>query len=192
MFRDPFFNIYLPNYLNYGALGSLIAYELAHVFDDTGRQLDKDGNAVQWWSDYAEKRFKENAQCLVKQYRINTNIYIGTSEADGRKAEEEIISGIGGLKAAYWAYQAWVVQHRMEPKLSTLKFSPNQLFWMRAENIWCEKADPTHTLRSVLAGSRIPQNLRVMGSLSNLPEFAEDFCCSFDITTDQQNRCQVW
>ena len=33
-----------------------------------GRQYDKDGNLVQWWSDQVIAAFKEKAQCIIDQY----------------------------------------------------------------------------------------------------------------------------
>ena len=33
-----------------------------------GRQYDKDGNLHNWWTEEAETKFHERAQCLVDQY----------------------------------------------------------------------------------------------------------------------------
>ena len=33
-----------------------------------GRQFDKDGNLVQWWSDSVIEAFKGKAQCIIDQY----------------------------------------------------------------------------------------------------------------------------
>jgi predicted metalloendopeptidase len=43
-----------------------------------GRQHDKDGNLVQWWSDKVISSFKEQTQCLINQYGNFT-----LPEADG-------------------------------------------------------------------------------------------------------------
>ncbi|KFM63750.1 Phosphate-regulating neutral endopeptidase, partial [Stegodyphus mimosarum] len=34
------------------------------------------------------------------------------------------------LKAAYLAYQSWVKDRKIEPKLPGLTYTPNQLFWI--------------------------------------------------------------
>ena len=38
----------------------------------TGRQYDRNGNLVQWWSDEASHNFKQKAQCIIEQYRNYT------------------------------------------------------------------------------------------------------------------------
>lgn len=34
----------------------------------TGRNFDKDGNMLNWWSNYSAEHFKEQSQCMVQQY----------------------------------------------------------------------------------------------------------------------------
>lgn len=46
----------------------VIGHEITHGFDDQGRQNDKDGNAVQWWSNATLQAFQSRAQCVVDQY----------------------------------------------------------------------------------------------------------------------------
>lgn len=41
--NEPFYDENLPNYINYGAIGSVIGHELTHGFDQLGRLFDKDG-----------------------------------------------------------------------------------------------------------------------------------------------------
>lgn len=43
----------------------LILY-LFYIF--TGRQYDKEGNLIQWWTNSSIVSFKERAQCIVDQY----------------------------------------------------------------------------------------------------------------------------
>ena len=37
-----------------------------------GRQFDKDGNAVDWWSEATVEAFTERAQCFVDMYNNYT------------------------------------------------------------------------------------------------------------------------
>lgn len=34
----------------------------------TGRNFDKDGNMLNWWSNFSAEHFKEQSQCMVQQY----------------------------------------------------------------------------------------------------------------------------
>lgn len=63
-----FFNKDRPNYMNYGAIGSVIGHEITHGFDDTGRLFDKEGNLKEWWQMATRKAFLEKASCLINQY----------------------------------------------------------------------------------------------------------------------------
>lgn len=42
--------------------------ELNGVCICAGRNFDKDGNMLNWWSNYSAEHFKEQAQCMVQQY----------------------------------------------------------------------------------------------------------------------------
>lgn len=57
-----------PNYMNYGAIGSVIGHEITHGFDDTGRLFDKDGNLVDWWETRTQTAFLKKAACIIQQY----------------------------------------------------------------------------------------------------------------------------
>jgi len=56
--------------MNYGSIGVIIGHEITHGFDDMGRQNDKDGNLVQWWTPETEYAYLEKALCIVEQYDL--------------------------------------------------------------------------------------------------------------------------
>lgn len=64
----PFFDINNPMSLNFGSMGVVMGHELTHAFDDQGREYDKYGNLHQWWNNQTIDRFKERANCFVRQY----------------------------------------------------------------------------------------------------------------------------
>jgi predicted metalloendopeptidase len=49
-------------------IGAVIGHEITHGFDDNGRQFDKDGNRVLWWSSETIEKFIERKTCIVNQY----------------------------------------------------------------------------------------------------------------------------
>lgn len=72
-----------------------------HAFDDQGREYDKYGNLNQWWNNKTIERFKERANCFIRQY----NQYeINGKNLNGKQTLGENIADNGGLKAAYNAY----------------------------------------------------------------------------------------
>ena len=59
--QPPFFNPDADDAVNYGAIGVVIGHEMTHGFDDQGRNYDKDGNLIDWWTAEDAVRFKERA-----------------------------------------------------------------------------------------------------------------------------------
>ncbi len=49
-------------------IGMVSGHEITHGFDDDGRQYDKNGNRVPWWSNSTIKEFNERKQCIIDQY----------------------------------------------------------------------------------------------------------------------------
>jgi len=46
----------------------VIGHEITHGFDDDGRQYDKDGNKIPWWSNDTINQFNQRKQCIIDQY----------------------------------------------------------------------------------------------------------------------------
>ena len=65
--QPPFFNPDADDAVNYGAIGVVIGHEMTHGFDDQGRNYDKDGNLIDWWTAEDAVRFTERADKLVDQ-----------------------------------------------------------------------------------------------------------------------------
>ncbi|XP_035227775.1 neprilysin-2-like [Stegodyphus dumicola] len=188
--QHSFFNKDRPHYLNFGAIGYVIGHEITHGFDDRGRQFDKDGNNVNWWDQKTDELFKKKAQCIIDQYSNYTAE--NGMQVNGINTQGENIADNGGLKEAYLAYHSWVKDHGKEPKLPGLKYTPSQLFWISAANVWCGKYRPEILKLRIISGSHSPPQFRVIGPMSNLPEFAKEFQCSSDSPMSRKNKCQVW
>ncbi|MEJ1277575.1 hypothetical protein NN561_008492 [Cricetulus griseus] len=66
--QPPFFSARQSNSLNYGGIGMVIGHEITHGFDDNGRNFNKDGDLVDWWTQQSANNFKDQSQCMVYQY----------------------------------------------------------------------------------------------------------------------------
>ena len=60
--------LFFSRYLNYGGIGMVIGHEMTHGFDDNGRQFDKNGNRIPWWTPETINKFIERKTCIVDQY----------------------------------------------------------------------------------------------------------------------------
>ncbi|RLO11340.1 hypothetical protein DYB28_013755, partial [Aphanomyces astaci] len=66
--QKPYFDGQFDAAQNFGAIGTTIGHEIAHGFDNIGRNYDDDGNLKQWWSNATNDAFKAKAQCISDQY----------------------------------------------------------------------------------------------------------------------------
>ncbi|CAM6031901.1 unnamed protein product, partial [Sphagnum compactum] len=189
--QGSFFSKDKPNYLNFGAIGFVIGHEITHGFDDRGRQFDKDGNNKNWWDSQTDKNFKERAQCIIEQYG-NYTVPENGLKINGVNTQGENIADNGGIKEAFRAYQEYVKDHGPEPPLPGLKYTPKQLFWISAANVWCGKYRPEVLKLRVQVGSHSPAQFRVIGPVSNLNEFSQTFNCPLGSPMNPTHKCSVW
>ncbi|CAC5418805.1 MMEL1 [Mytilus coruscus] len=162
--------------LNYGGIGVVIGHEITHGFDDRGRQYDKDGNLVQWWSDEVIKRFDTQTQCLVNG--INT---LGENIADN-----------GGLKQSFRAYKRWVEENGEEKQLPGLKYNHDQLFFIGFAQVWCGSMRRESAINRILTGVHSPGRFRVIGTLQNSKDFSKAFSCKQGSYMNPDKKCYVW
>lgn len=66
--QNIFLNKVRPNFMKYGDFGYAIGHEITHGFDDTGKQFDKNGNLIDWWTPSTEEQFLQRKQCIIEQY----------------------------------------------------------------------------------------------------------------------------
>ena len=98
-----FFHPNVPNYLNYGGIGSIIGHEITHGFDDQGAQYDSTGSVVNWWKPETAENFRKKAQCIIWQYGNYTVKQVNMT-INGKLTQGENIADNGGFKEAYMAY----------------------------------------------------------------------------------------
>lgn len=189
--QGAFFDSDRPNYMNFGAIGYVIGHEITHGFDDRGRQFDKDGNDRNWWKPKTDARFRERAQCIIEQYG-NYTVQENGLKVNGLNTQGENIADNGGIKEAYRAYRRWTKDFGREAKLPGLQYSADQLFWISAANIWCGKFRPEVLKLRVNSGVHSPAKFRIIGPLSNSPEFASSFNCPIGSPMNPRKRCSVW
>jgi neprilysin/membrane metallo-endopeptidase-like protein 1 len=58
--------------------------------------------------------------------------------------------------------------------------------------VWCFKYKDAGLKSQILTGSHSPGRFRVLGTLSNSKEFAEDFKCPVGSKMNPKKKCSVW
>lgn len=80
---------------NLGGIGSVIAHEITHAFDNVGSQFDKNGNLSDWWTTEDVAAFNEICRKFVSEYS-KIEIFPG-AHVDGRLTLSENIADVGAM-----------------------------------------------------------------------------------------------
>uniref|UniRef100_A0A673HNX6 endothelin-converting enzyme 1 n=1 Tax=Sinocyclocheilus rhinocerous TaxID=307959 RepID=A0A673HNX6_9TELE len=175
--------------LNFGGIGVVMGHELTHAFDDQGREYDKDGNLRPWWQNSSVDAFKNRTECMIDQY---TQYTINGEHINGKQTLGENIADNGGLKAAYHAYRSWVKKNGEEKRLPAVNLTNDQLFFVGFAQVWCSVRTPESAHEGLMTDPHSPPKYRVIGTLSNSPDFTEHFQCPLGSPMNSGHRCEVW
>lgn len=187
--QPPFFDANADDAVNYGGIGMVIGHELTHGFDDQGRQFDADGNLKNWWMPEDEANFKILAQKFVLQY--NKYMPVDSVFINGDLTLGENIADLGGMIIAYTAYKNATAGKKEE---NIDGFTPDQRFFINFAQIWRTHYREEMALQRLYTDPHSPPKYRVIGTLSNFPEFYT----AFGVTEQNKMyvadslRCSMW
>ncbi|XP_069466454.1 endothelin-converting enzyme 1 isoform X2 [Ambystoma mexicanum] len=187
--QAPFYTSSSPTALNFGGIGVVMGHELTHAFDDQGREYDKDGNMRPWWKNSSVEAFKKQTECMTKQYG---DYKVNGESVNGKHTLGENIADNGGLKAAYRAYENWVTKNGDEKVLPSLELSNHQLFFVGFAQVWCSVRTPESSHEGLITDPHSPSRFRVIGTVSNSPEFSDHFKCPVGSPMNPVDKCEVW
>lgn len=145
---------------NLGAIGSTIAHEITHMFDDGGAQYDATGTVRNWWTDSDYTHFQElckKAEAFYDGYEAAPGI-----PADGKETLSENISDIGGIACGLEV-------------LSAMKNPDYDAFFRSYAHYWLKAAGYSTLAELALSDVHAPNILRVNRVLSNFQEFFDTY-----------------
>ena len=188
--QPPAFSMDANDAVNYGAIGVVIGHEISHGFDDQGAQFDAQGRLHNWWAPEDLTRFQERGACVVKQfdgYYIEPGIH-----HNGKLVLGEAIGDLAGARIAYRAFQ---LSRQGKPPLPTLDgFTPEQQFFIAWGQFRGDAVRPEFARTMVQNDPHPIAKYRVIGPVSNLPEFQRAFACPANapMVRPAGDRCSVW
>jgi putative endopeptidase len=188
--QPPAFSLAASDTINYGAIGVVIGHEISHGFDDQGAQYDAQGRLKNWWTPSDLDAFRTRTACVVKQF---DNYFI----EPGIHHNGQLVLGesIGDLAGARIAYRALQISRRGKPPLPTIDgFTPEQQFFIAWGQFRGDEVRPELARRMVQGDPHPIAKYRVIGPLSNLPEFQQAFECKAGapMVRAEKERCEVW
>ena len=186
----PMFDVNATDAVNYGGIGPVIGHEISHGFDDQGAQYDGTGELKSWWTPADYKEFQSRGQCVVDQFSSYT--VEGGLHENGKLVLGESIGDLGGVKLAYLAFEK-----SMEGKPRPADqdgFTPEQQFFISWGQSRGDEIRPDAQRQFVLTNPHPVSKYRVIGPLSNLPEFCKAFGCKTGdaMVRPAELRCSVW
>lgn len=168
--QPPFFNLDADDAVNYGGIGAVIGHELGHGFDDQGAKFDGDGNLRNWWTEQDKAEFEKRGKQLVEQY--NQYSPIEGMHVNGELTLGENIGDLGGLTVALKAYKLSLAG-KEAPVIDG--FSGEQRFFLSWSQIWRRKGRDEYLRNMLMTDPHSPSEYRVIGIVSNIPEFYKAF-----------------
>jgi len=168
--QPPFFNLEADDAVNYGGIGAVIGHEFSHGFDDQGSKTDGDGMLRDWWQPSDKEEFKKRTQNLAGQYDQFSPIE--GEHVNGKFTLGENIGDLGGLTIAYRAYEL-SLEGKDAPIIDG--FTGPQRFFLGWGQIWARKYREEELRRRLKTDPHSPSHYRVIGIVSNMPEFYKAF-----------------
>lgn len=174
--QAPFFDPEATDAENYGGIGVVIGHEMTHGFDDQGRNFDKDGNMINWWTEEDARAFEELTKGLVAQFD-EVEVLPGLN-ANGTYTLGENIADQGGLRVAMTAFLNSQQKKGVDVNAEDQKiqgYTPTQIFYMNYANLWAQNIRDEEIRSLTMGDVHSLGNNRVNVTLRNIEPFFQAF-----------------
>lgn len=167
-------------YKNLGSLGTIIAHEITHAFDNNGALFDEKGNLNNWWTEQDYKEFEKLQEQVINyynQYKINGKA------VNGKKTVSENIADLGAVSC---------IVDIAKSKGATDE-ELKEVFEAYA-NIWASKSTEEYTKLLLIMDTHSPDKVRVNAVLSSIEEFYRLYNIIEDnqMYKSEEERIRVW
>jgi putative endopeptidase len=171
-------NIIIPGYertladdaMLYSNIGATFGHEITHGFDDQGSKYDNNGNLNNWWTSDDSIKFYTKTKMIVKQY--NEYIAVDSLHINGELTQGENIADLAGTMMAYEAFKK---THQYKSNEMIAGLQPDRRFFLGYAFAWMVNERPEAIANQVRSNEHSPAKFRVIGPLSNMPEFYTAF-----------------
>ena len=187
--QAPAFDLTATDAVNYGAIGIGITHDLTHAIDALGADFDATGQPQNWWTEPDRQAFQRLGQCVVEQhdaYFIEPGVH-----HEGSRVKGEAAGDLAGVRLSYRALER-SMRHHPVPVIDG--FTPEQQFFI-AWGQYRGVAESIELQREMVKTDPHPTGkYRVIGPLSNSPEFQQAFACKAGsaMVRPPERRCAVW
>jgi putative endopeptidase len=171
-------NIIVPGYegkmaddaLLYAIIGATFGHEITHGFDDQGCKYNAEGNLSNWWTAEDSIKFYSKTKMIVQQF--NEYIAVDSLHINGELTQGENIADLGGIIMGLEAFKK-TNQYKNNEIIAGL--NPNQRFFLGYALAWMVNMRPEAVANQVKSNEHAPAKFRVIGPLSDMPDFFTTF-----------------
>jgi putative endopeptidase len=150
--------------------GGTIGHEITHGFDDQGCKYDQSGNLSNWWTSADSIKFNHKTKMIVKQF--NDFVVVDKLHINGELTQGENIADLGGVVMGFEAFKK-TKQYKDNELIAGLK--PSQRFFLGYALGWMQNMRTEAMVNQIKSNEHSPAKWRVLGPLSNIPEFYSAF-----------------
>lgn len=150
--------------------GSTFGHEITHGFDDQGCKYDKEGNLNNWWTAGDSVKFYARTKLIVEQF--NNYVPVDSLHINGEMTQGENIADLAGISMGFEAFRK-TKQFKDNEIVAGLK--PDQRFFLAYALAWMINTRPEALANQVKNDVHSPAKYRVIGPLSDIPEFYTAF-----------------
>jgi putative endopeptidase len=128
------------------------------------------GSTIDWWTKDDAKKFNQHAEQMVKQF--NGYEPLPGLHINGKASLGENIADMGGVLLGFDAFRK-TAEFQKGEKIAG--FTPGQRYFLAYGLSWLFEQSEERLRRSLLSDVHAPAKWRVLGPLSDIPEFDEAF-----------------
>jgi len=150
--------------------GSTFGHEITHGFDDQGCKYDKEGNLNNWWTASDSVKFYSKTKLIVEQF--NAYVPVDSLHINGEMTQGENIADLAGISMGFEAFRK-TKQFKNNEIVAGMK--PDERFFLAYALAWMINTRPEAIANQVKSDVHSPAKYRVIGPLSNMPEFYTAF-----------------
>ncbi len=164
--QEPFFSKNQSLCKNYGGIGTIIAHEITHGFDDQGRKYDHLGNIENWWEPEDVQKYNVIAQKMIDQY---DSYIINNQHVNGKLTLGENLADLGGVTISFYAMCDFNKSEGIK-----LTIQDKQEFFLNYANIWKKLVKYENMLAHLMSNPHSPGKFRT-NIVRNFDEFYNTF-----------------
>ena len=168
--QRPFFDPEADDAFNYGAIGVVIGHEMTHGFADQGRNYDKNGNMIDWWTASDAENFNKRAQVCVDFFSAIK--VLPDLNANGKLTLGENIADHGGLQVSYNAYKNAT---KDAPLKEIDGLTADQRFFLAYAGVWAANITEEEIRNRTKSDPHSLGEWRVNGALPHIDAWYEAF-----------------